>query len=272
MIKLSKFNRLFSSPLEKLVNQKIDDKIRQLTETSLISETLENDVFIVGYPKSGNTWVQNLVASIVYGLDASKAPDSLIQDLVPDIHYKHYYRRYQTPMFFKSHHLPKSEYKRVIYLLRDGRDVMVSYFNFLKTLKNQEIDFFKIVHGENLFPCKWHEHLEAWLSNPYNAKIIFISYENLYGDPINELKKLCEFIELEIDSVSLEKIIQNTSFETMRNKESKWGMYHSQWPKDTFFTRRGKIGSYKDEMPSEVLEAFLVEASGTLEKLGYSAD
>src|SRR3954469_16615582 len=70
------------------------------------------DVFIVGYPKSGNTWFQNLTAGVVHGLLPEFAPPALVSlDLIPDIYQSQVYRRYSTPMFFKSHELPRPEYR-----------------------------------------------------------------------------------------------------------------------------------------------------------------
>ncbi len=269
------FNPIFK-PLKKIFSQKLDAKIRSYTETVPITEFSKDDVFIVGYPKSGNSWFQNIIAGIVYGVNPAKSPDSLVQDLVPDVHYKRYYRRYSTPMFFKSHYSPRPDYRRVVYLLRDGRDVMVSYFRFLEVMKakqNQKVNFINMVcNGEGLFQkYKWHEHVQAWLSNPYDADMITVRYENLINEPVSELQKLCQFLDMEVDQLSLEKVIQGSSFGQMRRKEAKLGLNNPGWPKDKFFTRRGKIGSYKDEMPPEVLDAFLQEAGDTLKNLGYSA-
>ncbi|MCX7411931.1 MAG: sulfotransferase domain-containing protein, partial [Planctomycetia bacterium] len=41
-----------------------------------------NDIFIAGYPKSGNSWMQVLVSCITYGIDPDTSPDSLVQELV----------------------------------------------------------------------------------------------------------------------------------------------------------------------------------------------
>lgn len=254
-----------------LREKELDARLHSLTELTPIAEFSNDDVFIVGYPKSGNTWFQNLITDIVYGVNAAQAPDSLVQDLVPDVHYKRYYKRYRTPMFFKSHHLPKAEYKRVVYLLRDGRDVMVSQFHHMNALKDRKVDFLKMVQNDDniLFPCKWHEHVEAWLSNPYNAEIIVVKYEDLCENPVRQLQKLCQFICIEVDSLFLQKVVQQTSFDKMRQKEAKWGWDNPIWPKDKFFVRRGKIGSYEDEMPPEVLDSFLKDAEKTLNYLGY---
>lgn len=262
-----------SSSSERLMNRKlqslVDAKIRLLIAQAPITQVLEQDVFIVSYPKSGNTWFQNISAAIMYGLNLEYVPDTLIQELVPDVHYKKYYKRFRTPMFFKSHHLPKPEYKRVIYLLRDGRDVMVSYFHFLSALRDREIDFMKLVQGEGLFPCKWHEHVEAWLSNPYNAQMIVIKYEDLKTNPFSELQRFCAFVGIEREASFLESVIIQSSFGKARQRELAYGWDNPEWPEDKYFVRRGQVGSYKDEMPVDVLNMFLQDAAATLRKCGY---
>jgi hypothetical protein len=100
----------------------------------LITDSDADDIFVAGYPRSGNTWMQYLLAGVIFGTDSRLTPDSLIQDLVPDVHYKRFYRRYRTPTFFKTHDLPQPRYRKVIYLVRDGRDAMVSYFHYLNAL------------------------------------------------------------------------------------------------------------------------------------------
>lgn len=257
---------------ESLLEKRLDSRIRSVTRLVPITEFVEEDVFIVGYPKSGNTWVQNLVAGVIYGVDPEHAPDTLIQELVPDVHYKHYYKRYWTPMFFKSHHLPRPEYRRVVYLLRDGRDVMVSYFRHRTDLEGRRVDFLKMVrNGEGLFPCKWYEHVEAWLRNPYNANMTIIKYEGLKRNPIDELSKFCTFVGIERHDSFLKRIIEGCTFAKMRQKETQFGWDNTanKWSQDKFFVRRGKIGSYKDEMPPDVLEAFLLEAVESLKRCGY---
>src|SRR6516164_7971160 len=69
-----------------------------------ITDTEPADIFLAAYPKSGVTWLQLLVAGAIYGLDPQQTPDSLVQDLVPDVHYRPSYKRYRTPTFFKTHH------------------------------------------------------------------------------------------------------------------------------------------------------------------------
>ena len=76
------------------VGRFIDGKITQFTGLHPIEQTLPDDIFVCGYPKSGNTWFQHLVTALLFGVDVRLAPDALINDLVPDVHFKRYYRRY----------------------------------------------------------------------------------------------------------------------------------------------------------------------------------
>jgi hypothetical protein len=56
---------------------------------------------------------------------------------------------------------------------------MISYFHHLAAI-GQRPDCLKLVAtGEGLFPCRWHEHVQAWLKNPYEAEMITVSYEML---------------------------------------------------------------------------------------------
>ncbi len=228
-----------------------------------------NDIFIAGYPKSGNTWMQHLIASAFFGLDLELVPDSLLQELVVDVHRPKYYKRFSTPTFFKTHDLPKKEYKRVIYLLRDGRDVMVSYYHHLRALGG-DVDFLKMVEtGEGLYPGKWHDHVKAWLDNPFQAKMMLLRYEDLQKDAIKELRRVCEFVGIEREAVELERAVKKASFNNMQKRERQLGWANTQWPKDKMFVRRGKVGSHEDEMPEAVRTSFLREAGNALKSVGY---
>jgi len=234
-----------------------------------VTEADPADVFIAAYPKSGNTWFQNLVAGTIYGLDPRHVPDRLVQDLVPDVHYRQLYKRYRTPTFFKTHHLPRPEYRRVVYLLRDGRDVMVSFWHHLQALTGDDVNFLKMVRDGEGLPFRWHDHVAAWEANPFGADVLRIRYEDLQADPVRELRRFCAFVGEEREAAVLERVAAGSSFAAMREREERFGWDNAAWPKDRPFVRRGVVGSYKDEMAPEVLAAFLAEAGATLAKYGY---
>jgi hypothetical protein len=235
-----------------------------------IDQFAENDVFIVGYPKSGNTWMQYLVAGAFYGIDLQSASDALIQDLTPDVHFKKFFKPWFPVTFFKSHFLPRPDYRKVVYLLRDGRDAMVSYWHYLEGLLGKEMDFLELVQtGRELFPCKWHEHVAQWLDNPYSAQMITVRYEDLKKDTATQLRRIADFAGLPCQDSMLERAAQNSSFAAMKLREASFAWENPQIPKNKPFIRRGQIGSHKDEMSSAVREAFLAEAGAVMKKTGY---
>ena len=235
-----------------------------------ITQFLGEDVFIVGFPKSRNTWFQYLTAGVVFGLDPELGPDTLVQELVPDVHYKQQYKRFRTPTFFKSHELPKPEYRRVVYLLRDGRDVMVSYFHYLRALRGAGVELSGLIRGkEDVFPCRWHEHVEAWHANPYRADLLVIKYEEMASNGVRQLRRFCEFLGIKKESRDLECIVRKASFKNMSDKEVREGWDNPDWPREKRFLRRGKVGAYQGEMTADLQQAFLGYAGITLRKYGY---
>jgi coenzyme F420-reducing hydrogenase delta subunit len=234
-----------------------------------IHESAPQDIFLCGYPRSGHTWFQYLIAGVAYGVDPEIANDSLVQDLVPDVAYKSHYKRYGPVAFFKSHALPNVKYRRVVYLLRHGCDVMVSYHHFLTALKGH-VDFLGLVKGKGLSPCHWHEHVERWQANPHNAEILIVRYEDLKTDTIRELRRFCAFAGLSRDDALLRHVVAKAEFGKAQARERQLGWDNKAWPQEHAFIRRGEIGSFRDEMPDEVRVAFLQKAEPTLRRCRYA--
>jgi hypothetical protein len=107
----------------------------------------EQDYYLVSYPRSGNTWLRAMIAELLYGKSGESIKD--IQYYVPDIHVatsKH--RLIPSPFrVFKSHDRLLNDayftpnYKKVIYLIRDPRDVVISHFRYWKNLKDYRKGF-----------------------------------------------------------------------------------------------------------------------------------
>jgi hypothetical protein len=234
-----------------------------------ITQFAAEDVFIVGYPKSGNTWFQDLIAAVVYGVHPAFAPPALAQLLVPDIHKQPYYRRFSTPMFFKSHFRPRPRFRRVVYLMRDGRDVMVSLYHYEKAM-GRPIDLGDLVREGHPSHGKWHAHINEWLANPHGAEMIVVRYEDLKQNAARELERFCSFAGIKRESLFVEAMVRETEFEKMQQRELRSGSGIRAFPTDKLFRRRGVAGSYKDEMPSALAEEFMAHAGETLRRFGYA--
>lgn len=232
----------------------------------------ESDVVLVGWPKSGNTWLQNGVAGLLYGLQPEWTPDAVIQTLVPDLHWFPAYRRFQSPMFFKSHSLPRPEYRRVVYLVRDGRDALVSFYHHQAAVTGSAPEWRELLaQGAGEFGT-WAQHVRAWQENPYHAELLTIRYEDMKDDLPRELTRLCAFSELERDESMIQAAAENASFAKMKLQDQRFGQSGAGWPSGVPFVRRGKVGSHQDEMPPEVLQAFVEQSREALSHYGYLSD
>lgn len=266
---------LLLGPIKKLVTRCLPAPSRTPNEYTPIRQSRPEDIFIVGYPKSGNTWFQYLISGIVYGADPELTPDSVVQELVPDVHAKQHYKRFATPTFFKSHDVPGPEHRRVVYLLRDGRDAMVSFHHYIRVCLHPNVPLLEFVQNVRNWSGQgpWSEHVESWLSNPFRAEMITIRYEDLLEDTVRELRRFCAFANIQPARGHLESVAARATFAKMRQKEINQNGWangsHASWPRDQFFIRRGQKGSYRDEMPAEVLDAFMRDAGATLSKCGY---
>jgi hypothetical protein len=235
-----------------------------------IGQNSPEDVFITSYPKSGVTWVQYLISGIVYGVDPSRVRDQVVQRLVPDIHYLETYHRWQTPMFFKSHSLPAPAFRRVIWLLRDGRDAMVSYAKWYEAFHSRSLDLKEAIReGKGLFPCKWNDFVDAWHQNPYSSDILLVRYEDIHSDAGRELKRMTDFAGYDYSLDECRSVAEKATFSKMRTREQKSGWDYAGWPEDKYFVRRGKVGSFRDEMDPDVLKLFMEEAGDSLRACGY---
>jgi hypothetical protein len=236
-----------------------------------IEETAENDVFIVGFPKSGHTWLQALTAALVFGVDIEHCPDTVVQDLVPDVHVRQFYRRYREAAYFKSHHLPSPRYKRVVYLIRDGRDVMVSYWHYLRAMGAACESTRELVESPNhYFLARWQDHIERWMENPYQADILQLRYEKLRTDPAPHVCRFAEFLGVKADDERIRRAVRQCSFERMKSREARLGWEDKNWPADKPFVRRGQVGSHRDEMDADALDSFENQAGHLLQALGYA--
>ena len=242
------------------------------SEYCCIQALQPQDVFLAGYPKSGNTWLQLLVAAMLFEFRPETMPDTLVQELVPDLHFKRHYKRFLNRMAFKTHDLPRPQYQRVISIVRDGRDALCSYKHYNDALGLEHSMDDMIMSGKGLFPCQWHRYVEAWEENPFNADRLVVRYEDLKQRCAYELARVAEFLDVELSSKRLEELALGTGVAKMQQREVALGWNHPSWPKDKKFVRKGISGSYRNELSPQQIAIFEQQAGATLAKFGYAIE
>ena len=240
-----------------------------------IDKLTDADFVMAGYPKSGNTWMQNLLAGVIYGIDTKFLPDSLAQEVIPDLDYKLFYKRFTKSMCFKTHDYPDKNFKNVIHLVRNPKDVMASYFAMMygrgKVFSPEET----IIEGKNLLFGDWATHSQAWIDNPFNAKKLIVKYEDLLVKPLNEMKRILSFMSIERPDEVIQRAIDGNSLQLMKKKEKEFGfdkrfIRPENWKEGHTFVRNGKKESAKKELSTELIEYINKQCKDQMDYFGYS--
>ena len=239
----------------------------------------DDDALIVSYPKSGNTWVRFMVAQLLGRADSVGFAN--IEALVPDI-YQNTGRQLLAvprPRVLKSHEYFDRRYRRVAYLVRDPRDVLVSYFHYHVKLGRIGRDFpleayaRQFLAGELDVFGTWREHVGSWLgARRGDPDFLLVRSEDLTADPTGELGRISGLFGLEAGAARLEAAVAGASADRMRQLERREGR---QW--ETLrrsrgtgsFVRRAMVGGWRGELPPP-LAAEVESAWGELmAELGY---
>ena len=239
-----------------------------------------DDVFLVSYPKSGNTWTRFLIGNLLY---PEKHPDfSNINLLVPDPEAlpKRVLDKLPRPRALKSHHCFDPNYPRVIYIVRDPRDVVLSEYHFdIKRgalEENFPIETYvkRFTRGEvNHKYGSWGENAASWYYTRENSeRFLLVTYESLLSDGMAEMARIAEFLKVSGDRERLAFAIEQSSADRMRDLEKRQAHLWSstrQTRKDKPFVRAAKAEGWRSQLPrSSVLE--IEKAWGELMvRLGY---
>src|SRR6202161_2767232 len=158
---------------ENRVRRVLGAALKVLTGKHLAGRNLtvfDDDVFIVSYPRSGNTWTRFLIGNLLR-LD-EPATFSNIESRVAEIYFNpdHELRKLPRPRLLKSHEPFQPRYPRVIYIVRDPRDVAVSFYHHNVKTGNIADDYPmrdfipRFINAE--FDTKWgswSDHVRSWL-------------------------------------------------------------------------------------------------------------
>jgi hypothetical protein len=232
-----------------------------------------NDIYIVEYPKSGITWLCFLISNSI--LSNNKKDESMrvtfynIQQLVPDIHMSkdlsiHKLWEMNTPRFIKSHHEYKSDYKNIIYLVRDPLSVMISYHKYLSGLDMIDMSFSDFVKSKKYGISTWVNHINSWIKNTNNTqRMHIITYESLLEKPEATLENLFENLGISISNNSIRKSIELSSFSNMKKSEKKYRDNNPFYKLN--FVRKGS--NNREEVDSEIIEYIELKTKSIIKNL-----
>jgi estrone sulfotransferase len=228
-----------------------------------------NDAFIVSYPKSGNTWVRFLLANLL-------APEKQIsfrniEDYVPNIYKSSAtLEEREDRRYIKTHHPCYDLYPKTVYIYRDGRDALVSYYHYAtgkKVFAGTFADFIFSSFVEQFSP--WKEHVTSALdfASEHPDRILMLQYEEMLRQPLPCAARVTEFLEMECDERAIAQAVEKSSFDQLKRVEQTLGGENLIKPL-TFF-RSGKSGQWHEYFTSEVYERYMQENGAILRRVGY---
>ena len=255
-------------------------------------------IWLASYPKSGNTWLRFLLANLLFGRVAATGD---LRKMIPDLHWGFDLGDFlgRDWILVKTHSLFGPELalsertRKVIYIVRNPLDVLVSNLNYSRLLRYDEAaaadetlaqkyaDAFIAARGDPAWRetgyGSWVENVESWLSGGHGCPVLTVRYEDLLTDTRAEMNRICAFLDVGYDSARIDAAIRDSSFESMRRledketREKKSGIFYDPARERAYqagfrFMNKGKRGGGKRALtPSQLVRAMEVFGP-TLEK------
>jgi len=262
-------------PLLSISSEETVKKCRKL-------ELRDSDLFICSYPKSGTTWCQHIVLSLLLAASNNSRSAEVVKpyshvsdyapffeidphwcsdgdELIPKIQTNH---DHLARRVFNTHlrydmlpNSPSSCKAKFIYLLRSPLDACVSFFHHLSHQAGGgyehdfETFFREWVAGETPFGS-WIDHVTSYAEAFGNRsgdqrEFLLLTYEDMVKDLPSIVRELIEFLELNdkiSDDVLVHELLPSFSFESMRDNKDRFQPKSVGWKNNFSFLRKGKIG------------------------------
>ena len=260
------------------------------------------EVYLLSYPKCGRTWLTLQIGRAIsqhFGLDVPNLLKlSTFGEQIPEVPHIRLTHDDQ-PHRKRPHELSttreKLAGKKVILMVRDPRDVIVSYYHH-KSTREPLRDFWwfqgKRKETHSRFRGTLAEFLaqdiggfdtllryyQIWLEARHTpAAFMLLRYEDMQADPVGQLRRVLDFMGLaQITDAEVKEAVEYASFRNMRKIEAgeevksfklKAGDVNDP---NSFKVRRGKVGGYRDELtPAQIAQLERKMAAGLSAFYGY---
>jgi hypothetical protein len=186
----------------------------------------------------------------------------------------------------KSHECFQPHYPRVIYIVRDPRDVAVSFYHHNVKARNISDDYPiasfvpRFIAGE--FDRKfgsWRDNVLSWtVVRGDDSRFLMLRYEDMKRDPVAALTSVvaflerCSFREIHSSSAALQRAVELSTPERMRTLEKedagRWILTKGT-RSDKPFVRSAISGGWKSQLDQESVAAIELAWGDLMQSLGY---
>lgn len=249
----------------------------------------DGDIVINAYSKSGTTWVQQIVAQLLW----NGAEQVILSEVSPWIDCRFPAKAERLAVLeaqdhrrFMKSHLPVdtivfSPQAKYIYIGRDGRDVLWSLYNHHRNMKpdalagidsvpertgpplgrapSSVLQYFRDWVAKDGYPWwPYWEHILSWWQIRDLPNVMLLHFSNLKQDMPGEIRGIATFLEVGIDERKWNEILEHCSFDYMKTHAAQSVPFAG----DIFeggaqtFMHKGVNGRWKDLLTSEDIEKY----------------
>lgn len=236
-----------------------------------------SDVFLVTYPKSGTIWLSFLVANVLKSDPLEQLNLQSLLKYVPDINEAYFHRgslvnyeAHQDPRVFSLHAPYDSAFSKVVYVVRDPRDVMVSYWHFRRLTEPEfHLSLREFIETDYHWPCRWDEHVSGWIVKHNHPNLLAVRYEDMRENTVRELSRIIEFCGLSYTERKIENAVDASGFGNMQQLEKQFGVHGVVGVRNGSFVRRGQIGGWRNELDESCLRFIESKYYSVMDRFGY---
>lgn len=241
-------------------------------------DVYDDDTYIVSFPKSGNTWTRFLIANLLHPEEPANFAN--IDRLVPESESltKNQLARLPRPRIMKSHEYFDARFRKVIYIVRDPRDVVVSQFHFFRKRRriadDSSIEQFvsRFVAGETCDYGSWGTNVGSWLvARQKSHNFLLLRYEDMTERTRTELTRVADFLGIDALPERIAEAVDRSSADQMRKLENinASAIVTKNSRQDVPFVRAAKSGGWKAALPESAVDQLETAWGPLMVYLGY---
>lgn len=222
----------------------------------------KEDVILASYQKSGNTWVRFFLCNIISECEwGGRTVDfHLLDRTMPELGVSNLMEPWPhvaIPRFVKTHknYWPIFRNRKSVLVVRDPRDVMVSYYYMRKGYTKSPFrgTFSQFLKHRKYGLKSWFDHYRSW--KPYCT--VVVEYERLREDDVSGFNQMLSSLEIVVSPEVVRKAARKAGFDQMGAIERQLGLSNAKlFNADYTFIRQGKSGTWREHFSSDDVAYF----------------